>query len=123
MDGITIDQYRNIYVATHQGGCIYSYDSAINNPPQLISSGHNGPAGPHYNKRDNILAVPNFYSNSVDLIPVSLSSVEEEKGTLLNCSSCIKTIPIRLILQQKLNMKFLNQQMHHLRFTMFWEMK
>ena len=82
MDGITIDQYRNIYVATHQGSCIYRYDSVFNNPPQLISSGHNGPAGPHYNKRDNILAVPNFYSNSVDFITISLSSVEEE-GSIL----------------------------------------
>ena len=93
MDGITIDQYRNIYVATHQGGCIYRYDSAFNNPPQLISSGHNGPAGPHYNKRDNILAVPNFYSNSVDLIPVSLSSVEEEKSTLTELFELYQNYP------------------------------
>lgn len=83
MDGITIDQYKNIYVATHQGGCIYRYDSAINNPPQLISSGHNGPAGPHYNKKDNILAVPNFYSNSVDFISVSPSAVESESNEVL----------------------------------------
>ena len=82
MDGITIDQYRNIYVATHQGGCIYCYNSVFNNPPQLISSGHNGPAGPHFNTRDNILAVPNFYSNRIDFIPVFLSSVEEEESIL-----------------------------------------
>ena len=82
MDGITIDQYRNIYVATHQGGCIYCYNSVFNNPPQLISSGHNGPAGHHYNTRDNNLAVPNFYSNSIDFIPVSPSSVEEEESIL-----------------------------------------
>ncbi len=93
MDGITIDQYRNIYVATHQGGCVYRYDSAFNNPPQLISSGHNGPAGPHYNKRDNILAVPNFYFNSVDLIPVSLSSVEEEKSTLTELFELYQNYP------------------------------
>ena len=93
MDGITIDQYRNIYIATHQGGCVYRYDSAFNNPPQLISSGHNGPAGPHYNKRDNILAVPNFYSNSVDLIPVSLSSVEEEKSTLTELFELYQNYP------------------------------
>ncbi len=93
MDGITIDQYRNIYVATHQGGCVYRYDSAFNNPPQLISTGHNGPAGPHYNKRDNILAVPNFYSNSVDLIPVSLSSVEEDKSTLTELFELYQNYP------------------------------
>ncbi|MCW8804611.1 MAG: T9SS type A sorting domain-containing protein [Ignavibacteriaceae bacterium] len=93
MDGITIDQYRNIYLATHQGGCVYRYESAFNNPPQLISSGHNGPAGPHYNKRDNILAVPNFYSNSVDLIPVSLSSVEEEKSTLTELFELYQNYP------------------------------
>ena len=49
----------------------------ICNPPVLFSSGHNGPSNICFNKKDNIIAVPNFNSNSVNLVPVLPSSVEE----------------------------------------------
>lgn len=77
-DGITRDQFGNTYVATYaNSGCIYRYDPEFALGPELISSGHQGPAGIDYNQRDNILAVPNFYANTVDFIPIGTSSAED----------------------------------------------
>lgn len=77
-DGITRDQFGNTYVATYSNsGCIYRYDPEFALGPELISSGHQGPAGIDYNQRDNILAVPNFYANTVDFIPINVSSVTD----------------------------------------------
>ncbi len=74
-DGITRDQFGNTYVATYSNsGCIYRYDPEFALGPELISSGHQGPAGIDYNQRDNILAVPNFYGNTVDFIPIAVTS-------------------------------------------------
>jgi hypothetical protein len=77
-DGITRDQFGNTYVATYSNsGSIYRYDPEFALGPELISSGHQGPAGLDYNQRDNILAVPNFYGNTVDFIPINVSSTGE----------------------------------------------
>ncbi|UCC78527.1 MAG: T9SS type A sorting domain-containing protein [Candidatus Zixiibacteriota bacterium] len=74
-DGITRDQFGNTYVATHSSfGRIYRYDPEFALGPEFISSGHEGPAGIDYNQRDNILAVPNFYGNTVDFIPIAVTS-------------------------------------------------
>jgi hypothetical protein len=73
MDGITMDHAGNVYVSCSTGGRVYRYDRSFTNPPELISSGHNQPAGLDYNFRDNILAVPNFARSTVDFIPISFS--------------------------------------------------
>jgi len=77
-DGVTRDQFGNTYVATYSNsGRVYRYDPEFSLGPELISSGHQGPAGLDYNQRDNILAVPNFYANTVDFIPMAVSSLTE----------------------------------------------
>lgn len=73
MDGITIDHLGNVYVSCSTGGTIWKYDKTITNPPELISSGHHQPSGLDFNFRDNILAVPNFSSSTVDYIPLVYS--------------------------------------------------
>ena len=74
-DGITRDQFGNTYVATYSNsGSIYRYDPDFALGPELISSDHQGPAGIDYNQRGNILAVPNFYANTVDFIPIEITS-------------------------------------------------
>jgi hypothetical protein len=79
-DGITRDQFGNTYVATHSNfGSIYRYDPEFALGPELISSGHEGPAGIDYNQRDNILAVPNFYGNTVDFIPIEVTSTDNSE--------------------------------------------
>lgn len=78
-DGITRDADGNVYVSSHYGaGLIYQFDRAFEEPPRLISSGHNQPAGLFYNNRDNILAVPNYGSSTVDFISIATPITETE---------------------------------------------
>ncbi len=73
-DGITIDDEGSFYLASHTNlGCIFKYDNLFANEPELISRGHDEPAGLGINNRDDILAVPNFGGNSVDFIPLATS--------------------------------------------------
>jgi sugar lactone lactonase YvrE len=84
-DGITTDQFGNVYVSSHYGsGRIYKYDKNFTNPPELISSGHNEPAGLGYNTRDNILAVPNYGSHSIDYIFINPNSINNDQNNFVN---------------------------------------
>ena len=78
LDGLTIDGNGNIYVSCWEDNAIYRYDNMLSLPAELISSGHNGPADIFYNQLENVLAVPNFYSDTVDFIPVTPIGVDED---------------------------------------------
>ena len=78
LDGLTIDNNGNIYVSCWGDSAIYRYDNMFSLPAELISNGHNGPADIFYNQIDNILAIPNYYSDEVDFIPVTPIGVEED---------------------------------------------
>ncbi len=68
-DGISIDNDGNIYLASHvNGGRIIMYDNNFDDPPAIISTGYDEPAGLDVNLRDNILAVPSFAGDRVDFI-------------------------------------------------------
>jgi len=72
-DGITIDQYGNVYLASHYNpGKIIQYQSDFSSY-EVISTGHDEPAGLDFNQYDNMLVVPNFTGNSVDFIPVQVT--------------------------------------------------
>jgi hypothetical protein len=76
-DGITRDQFGNTYVASYSNnGTIYRYDPEFALGPELISIGHQGPAGIDYNRHDNILAIPNFYGDTVEFIPIEVTAAE-----------------------------------------------
>jgi DNA-binding beta-propeller fold protein YncE len=78
-DGITRDASGNVYVSSHYGaGLIYRFERTFGEPPQLISSGHNQPAGLFYNNRDDVLAVPNYGSSTVDFISIDTPIAETE---------------------------------------------
>jgi len=68
IDGLTTDNNGNTYFSSWVTDKVYRYDETFTNPPDGISSGHNNPADIFFNKLNNILAVPNFNSNSVDFI-------------------------------------------------------
>jgi len=75
-DGVAIDQFGNTYATSYSSnGQVYRYGPDFTNPPELISSGHNGPAGIEYNRQENILGVPNFYANTVSFLPITPQSV------------------------------------------------
>ncbi|MCD4683191.1 MAG: FG-GAP-like repeat-containing protein [Bacteroidales bacterium] len=76
-DGITADNYGNTYFASWSNGKVYRYDESFTNPPEVVSSGHSGPADIFFNKLNNILAVPNTNSNSVDFIPITFTNQKE----------------------------------------------
>ncbi len=67
-DGITADNNGNTYFASWTTGKVYRYDETFTNPPEVVSSGHSGPADIFFEKQSNILAVPNTNSNTVDFI-------------------------------------------------------
>ena len=77
LDGLAEDAEGNIYVSSWGTNSVYRFDSSFTLPPELISSGHSGPADITFNKQNHILAVPNFNSNTVDFIlvpPISVGS-------------------------------------------------
>jgi sugar lactone lactonase YvrE len=77
-DGITKDQAGNLYLASHQsGGRIIKYAAGFNNQFDLISTGHNEPAGLFYNTQNNVLAVPNYRGNTVDFINLSPTGIKK----------------------------------------------
>lgn len=79
VDGITKDNEGRVYLSSWSSNSVHRYNAAISNPPEIVSSGHSGPADIYFNKLDNILAVPNFYYNTVDFIyfePTLISEIE-----------------------------------------------
>ena len=123
MDGLTIDGNGNIYVSCWGDNAIYRYDNTFSLPAELISSGHNGPADIFYNQLNNILAIPNFYSNEVDFIPITPIGVNE--GTYIRLPRlCFgRIIPIPLIHQQELIIQYHTTLLSKLNCLIFWEMK
>ncbi len=76
-DGLAIDGNGYIYVSCWGTNSVYRYDNEFSLPVELVSSGHSGPADIFYNLVDNILAVPNYYSNHVDFIPITPADIDE----------------------------------------------
>jgi sugar lactone lactonase YvrE len=67
-DGVTIDNERNIYASHYTTAMVYGWDSDGSNF-HVVSHGHvNGPSGLSYNRRDDVLAVPCFHSDRLDLL-------------------------------------------------------
>ena len=91
MDGIAMDNDGYIYVTSYYAGTIYKYDQTYTNPPTLISEGHSGPAGLGYNPIENILVVPNFNANRIDLIPLDDNDNDNVLDYIDNCPNVINT--------------------------------
>ncbi|MCD4795294.1 MAG: T9SS type A sorting domain-containing protein [Bacteroidales bacterium] len=67
-DGLTVDSRGNFYFSSWVTDKVYRYDESFTNPPVVVSSGHNNPADIFVNIQDNILAIPNFHGNAIDLV-------------------------------------------------------
>lgn len=75
IDGLSVDNDGFTYFSSWATDKVYRYDSEFTNPAVIISEGHNNPADIFVNTIDNILAVPNFNGNTVDLIPLLPQSI------------------------------------------------
>ncbi|UCC43930.1 MAG: SMP-30/gluconolactonase/LRE family protein [Candidatus Zixiibacteriota bacterium] len=67
-DGLTEDSQGFVYISSWASNAVYRFDRTFSGPRETISWGHAGPADICFNKRDNILAIPNFNADSVTFI-------------------------------------------------------
>ena len=73
IDGIAIDNQRNVYIATWSDDNIHMYDSAFSAAPITITTGCNNPADICINLLTDTLAIPSTGLNSVIFIDLSPS--------------------------------------------------
>ncbi len=71
-DGIAVDDEGNYYVSAWPTNSVYRFEPTFTDPPVVVSSGHDGPADIYLNTENDILAVPNFNSNTVDLVQLTV---------------------------------------------------
>ncbi|MFC1550056.1 FlgD immunoglobulin-like domain containing protein [Candidatus Neomarinimicrobiota bacterium] len=87
LDGLTVDHLGNYYVSSWSPHQVHRYNSNVKYSG-VASVGHpstgsnivlhNGPADIFFDQVNNVLAVPNFNSNTVDFIPFTqLSTLDE----------------------------------------------
>jgi len=76
-DGIAQDQNGYFYLSSWATNSVHRFDHDFLLPPVTVSSGHSGPSNLCYNARDNLLAVPSFNSNRVDLVQLAPTGISE----------------------------------------------
>lgn len=72
LDGLAKDNCGNVYVSSWGSGCVHLFDSLFKTPPTKISTGHNGPADIYINQKNQVLAIPNFNSNTVSFVNLNM---------------------------------------------------
>jgi sugar lactone lactonase YvrE len=77
VDGLALDNQNRLLFSSWQSNCVHRYDTAFAEPPEVVSSGHSGPADIYINRCDYILCVPNFYYHTVDFIQLEPSAVDQ----------------------------------------------
>lgn len=78
LDGITLDTDGNCYVSSWADDAVYKFDLGFNDGPKIFSNNHSGPADIFYTPEFNLIAIPNFKSNTIDLIEIGENRVEDE---------------------------------------------
>ena len=78
LDGIVLDKDGNCFVSSWADDAVYKFDPGFNDEPEMFSNGHFGPADIFYSPEFNLIAIPNFKSNSIDLIEIGDNSIEGE---------------------------------------------
>ena len=73
------DASSNYYITSSSDNIVYKFGNNFTTGPEIISSGHNYPSGLGYNRRDHIIGVTNYNSNSIDLIPPEPIEVKHEQ--------------------------------------------
>jgi len=82
-DGIVRDAEGNLYVTSWlNGGRVYRWEPPYASEPAVFSQGHAGPAGLALNEEGELLAVPNFNSNSISYISLVPTGIRHDDETL-----------------------------------------
>jgi len=84
LDGITTDNYGYTYVSSWHTDKVYRYDKNFTNPPEVIAEGYTAPGDIYFNKQNNILVVPDFFTHSVDFIPITYTEVGDQEFSPIN---------------------------------------
>ncbi|MFC2170703.1 T9SS type A sorting domain-containing protein [Calditrichota bacterium] len=74
LDGLAVDGRGRIYVSSWSTGSVYRFDRFFRDDPEEVSTGHRGPADIFVNTESNFLVVPNYQSNSVSFVDLTLYS-------------------------------------------------
>jgi len=78
-DGISRDVFGNYYVSSWYSNSVYKFDGAFENPPEVFSVHNGDPADIFFDKINNVLAVPLFYTHQVEFVDV-ITSINELDG-------------------------------------------
>jgi hypothetical protein len=79
VDGLSVDGSGFTYFSSWATDKVYRYDPLFTTPPEIVSEGHNDPADIFVNTMANVLAVPNFNGNTLDLVSLQPQSFEPGK--------------------------------------------
>lgn len=74
LDGITKGSSGHFYVSSWQTDMVYRYDPDFADPPVVIADGYTAPGDIYFDHVHDLLVVPDFYTNSVDFIPIGATS-------------------------------------------------
>ncbi len=77
LDGITTDDQGYTYISSWNSDTVYRYDENFSQPPEVIADGYTAPGDIYFNSEDNILVVPDFFTNSVDFIEIVYTETKE----------------------------------------------
>lgn len=75
-DGIVMDPERYLYISEWTNDAVHKFDIDFQEDSEVFSSGHDDPADIYFDSINNLIAVPNFSSNTVDfeaLVPVGIN--------------------------------------------------
>ena len=92
IDGLSVDDSGYTYFSSWATDKVYRYDPLFTNPPEIVSEGHNDPADIFVNTMEDVLAVPNFHGNSLDLVPLVPQSCQPGIE-VINPSVCMAVHP------------------------------
>jgi len=70
LDGISQDNDGNYYVSSWQNNRVYKFDNAFANPPEIFSNHGDDPADIYFDKINNVLAVPLFFTHQIEFVEV-----------------------------------------------------
>jgi len=77
-DGIEMDNNGNYYLTSWATSSLIKYNHSFSGPPVTILSGLNGPSNLCYSRRNNVLAIPVYYFDSVIFLNVGTIGINRD---------------------------------------------